>query len=60
MKQLIVDIEANGLMPDTIWCIVVIEIVHGTINISIGDVVFKFSDWVYDTGITLICWHNII
>tara|TARA_R110001599_G_scaffold5650_4_gene28217 strand:- start:134 stop:1873 length:1740 start_codon:yes stop_codon:yes gene_type:complete len=60
MKQLIVDIEANGLKPDTIWCIVAKEIEHGTINTFIGDDVFKFSDWVYDTGITHICGHNII
>jgi len=60
MKQLIVDIEANGLKPDTIWCIVAKEIEHGTVNTFIGDDVFKFSDWVYDTGITHICGHNII
>ena len=60
MKQITVDIEANGLKPDTIWCIVAKEIEHGTSNTFIGDDVFKFADWVYDTGITHICGHNII
>ena len=60
MKQITLDIEANGLKPDTIWCIVAKEIEYGTTNTFIGDDVFKFTDWVYDTGITHICGHNII
>jgi len=30
MKQIILDIEANGLRPDTIWCIVAKEEEYGT------------------------------
>ena len=60
MKQLIVDIEANGLKPDTIWCIVAKEIEHGTVNTFIGTDIFRFADWVRDTGVTHICGHNII
>jgi len=60
MKQLIVDIEANGLKPDTIWCIVAKEIEHGTLNTFIADDIFKFADWVHTGGFTHICGHNII
>ena len=60
MKQLIVDIEANGLKPDTIWCIVAKEIEHGTLNTFIADDIFKFADWVHASGVTHICGHNII
>ena len=33
MKQIILDIEANGLRPDTIWCIVAKEVEYGTTNV---------------------------
>lgn len=60
MKQITLDIEANGLKPDTIWCIVAKEIEYGTVNTFIGTDIFKFTDWVRDTGVTHICGHNII
>ena len=60
MKQIILDIEANGLKPDTIWCVVAKEVEHGTTNTFIGDDISEFSDWVLYNGITDICGHNII
>ena len=60
MKQIILDIEANGLKPDTIWCLVAKEVEHGTTNTFIGDDIFEFADWVRYNGITHICGHNII
>ena len=60
MKQIILDIEANGLKPDTIWCVVAKEVEHGTTNTFIGDDISEFGDWVLYNGITDICGHNII
>jgi len=60
MKQIILDIEANGLRPDTIWCIVAKEVEYGTTNTFIGEDIFSFPDWVRLNGITHICGHNII
>ena len=60
MKQIIIDIEANGLKPDTIWCIVAKEVEHGTTNVFIDDDIFEFADWVRYNHITDICGHNII
>jgi len=60
MKQIILDIEANGLRPDTIWCLVAKEVEYGTTNTFIGDDIFEFADWVRYNGITDICGHNII
>ena len=60
MKQIILDIEANGLRPDTIWCIVAKEVEHGTVNVFIGEDIFEFADWVRLNGVTHICGHNII
>jgi DNA polymerase I-like protein with 3'-5' exonuclease and polymerase domains len=60
MRQIILDIEANGLKPDTIWCLVAKEVEHGTTNTFIGDDIFEFADWVRYNGITHICGHNII
>jgi DNA polymerase I-like protein with 3'-5' exonuclease and polymerase domains len=60
MRQIILDIEANGLKPDTIWCVVAKEVEHGTTNTFIGDDIFEFADWVRYNGITHICGHNII
>ena len=60
MKQIILDIEANGLRPDTIWCIVAKEVEYGTTNTFIGEDIFSFPDWVRLNNITHICGHNII
>lgn len=60
MKQIILDIEANGLRPDTIWCIVAKEVEYGTVNVFVGEDIFSFPDWVRDNSITHICGHNII
>jgi len=60
MRQIILDIEANGLKPDTIWCVVAKEVEHGTTNTFIGDDISEFGDWVLYNGITDICGHNII
>jgi DNA polymerase I-like protein with 3'-5' exonuclease and polymerase domains len=60
MRQIILDIEANGLKPDTIWCVVAKEVEHGTTNTFIGDDILEFADWVRYNGITHICGHNII
>ena len=60
MKQIILDIEANGLRPDTIWCIVAKEVEYGTTNVFIGEDIFEFADWVRLNGVTHICGHNII
>ncbi len=60
MKQIILDIEANGLRPDTIWCIVAKEVEYGTTNVFIGEDIFEFADWVRLNNITHICGHNII
>ena len=60
MKQIILDIEANGLRPDTIWCIVAKEVEYGTVNVFIGEDIFSFPDWVRDNNISHICGHNII
>ena len=60
MRQIILDIEANGLKPDTIWCVVAKEVEHGTTNTFIGDDISEFGDWILYNGITDICGHNII
>ena len=60
MGKIILDIEANGLKPDTIWCIVAKEVEHGTTNTFIGDDIHEFGDWILYNGITDICGHNII
>jgi len=60
MRKIILDIEANGLKPDTIWCIVAKEVEYGTTNTFIGDDISEFGDWIFYNGITDICGHNII
>lgn len=60
MKQIILDIEANGLKPTKIWVIVVKEIDSGRLVEFSGDAVSNFRDYLRDNDVVEIIGHNII
>jgi hypothetical protein len=46
MKQIVFDIEANGLNPDTVWCIIAYEREAKEYIEWSGDTLPNFKDWV--------------
>ena len=60
MKKYVIDIEANGLRPDTVWCICIhdLETDEGTswVDTALND----FSKWVEDNKPIELIGHNII
>ena len=60
MKQFVLDIEANGLDPDTVWCIVVRQLGHDDSLTWSGDRLPEFITWLQlQDGCELI-GHNLI
>ena len=60
MKKYVIDIEANGLRPDTVWCICIhdLETDEGTswVDTALND----FPKWVEDNKPIELIGHNII
>ena len=60
MKQIVFDIEANGLNPDTVWCIIAYEREAKEYIEWSGDTLPNFKDWVKEQGELEVIGHNII
>ena len=60
MKQIVFDIEANGLNPDTVWCIIAYEREAKEYIEWSGDTLSNFKDWVKEQGELEVIGHNII
>ena len=60
MKQIVFDIEANGLNPDKVWCIVAYEREAKEYYVWSGDDLHCFKDWIKEQGIKEVIGHNII
>ena len=60
MKQIVFDIEANGLNPDKVWCIVAYEIGAKEFITWSGDDLLCFKDWIKEQGELEVIGHNII
>ena len=60
MKQIVFDIEANGLTPDKVWCIVACDIQSGEFTTWSGDDLLCFKDWIKEQGELEVIGHNII
>jgi DNA polymerase I-like protein with 3'-5' exonuclease and polymerase domains len=60
MKQIVFDIEANGLTPDKVWCIVAYEIGAKEFITWSGDDLLCFKDWIKEQGELEVIGHNII
>tara|TARA_B110000503_G_scaffold11940_1_gene16080 strand:- start:5381 stop:7111 length:1731 start_codon:yes stop_codon:yes gene_type:complete len=60
MKQFVLDIEANGLTPDTVWCIVVREIGHNDSLTWSGDRLPEFITWLQLQDECELIGHNLI
>ena len=60
MKQIVLDIEANGLNPDKVWCIVAYEIGAKEFITWSGDDLLCFKDWIKEQGELEVIGHNII
>jgi len=60
MKQFVLDIEANGLDPDTIWCIVVRQIGHDDSLTWSGDRLPEFITWLQLQDECELIGHNLI
>ena len=60
MKQFVLDIEANGLTPDTVWCIVVREIGHDDSLTWSGDRLPEFITWLQLQDECELIGHNLI
>ena len=59
--KIILDIEANGLRPDTIWVIVAKEIGNdGTNSVFLADEIGRFGDWCRDNDVSCIIGHNVL
>jgi len=59
--KIILDIEANGLRPDTIWVIVAKEICNdGTNSVFLADEIGRFGDWCRDNDVSCIIGHNVL
>lgn len=60
MKQIVFDIEANGLNPDTVWCIIAYEReAKEYIEWSKEDL-HLFKDWIKEQDELEVIGHNII
>ena len=60
MKQIVFDIEANGLTPDKVWCIVTCDIQSGEFTTWSGDDLLCFKDWIKEQDELEVIGHNII
>ena len=60
MKQIVFDIEANGLNPDTVWCIIAYEREAKEYIEWSGDALPNFKDWVKEQDELEVIGHNII
>ena len=60
MKQIVFDIEANGLKPTKVWVIVVQELDTGETKIFSGSTLPTFNDYIAALGNCEIIGHNII
>jgi len=60
MKQIVFDIEANGLTPDKVWCIVACDIQSGEFTTWSGDDLHCFKDWIKEQDELEVIGHNII
>jgi DNA polymerase I len=60
MKQFVLDIEANGLTPDKVWCIVVREIGHDDSLTWSGDRLKDFIPWLQKQDECELIGHNLI
>jgi DNA polymerase-1 len=60
MKQIVFDIEANGLNPDKVWCIIAYERGAKEYTTWSGDDLVCFKDWIKEQGELEIIGHNII
>ena len=60
MKQIVFDIEANGLNPDTVWCIIAYEREAKEYIEWSGDDLHCFKDWIAEQEELEVIGHNII
>ena len=60
MKQIVFDIEANGLKPTKVWVIVTQELDTSETNVFSGDTLLSFNDYIAGLGECEIIGHNII
>ena len=60
MKQIVFDIEANGLNPDKVWCIIAYEREAKEYIEWSGDDLVCFKDWIEEQGELEVIGHNII
>ena len=60
MKQFVLDIEANGLDPDTVWCIVVRQLGHDDPLTWSGDRLPEFITWLQLQDECELIGHNLI
>ena len=60
MKQIVFDIEANGLNPDKVWCIIAYERGAKEYITWSGDDLVCFKDWIKEQGELEVIGHNII
>ena len=60
MKQIVFDIEANGLDPDTVWCIIAYEREAKEYIEWSGDDLHCFKDWIKEQDELEVIGHNII
>ena len=60
MKQIVFDIEANGLDPDTVWCVIAYEREAKEYIEWSGDTLPNFKDWIAEQGELEVIGHNII
>ena len=60
MKQIVFDIEANGLNPDKVWCIIAYERGAKEYTTWSGDDLVCFKDWIKEQGELEVIGHNII
>jgi DNA polymerase I-like protein with 3'-5' exonuclease and polymerase domains len=57
MKQIVFDIEANGLKPTKVWVIVASEVASQETKVFSGDTLKDFNDYIKDAEVI---GHNII
>ena len=60
MKQIVFDIEANGLNPDTVWCIIAYEREAKEYIEWSGNTLPNFKDWIAEQEELEVIGHNII
>jgi DNA polymerase-1 len=60
MKQVVFDIEANGLKPTKVWVIVAQELDTSETHTFSGDTLLSFNDYIAGLGECEIIGHNII